>query len=76
MNKQSLASQSPSKKYLVVTIFLVVLMVAGGIYAFSTKEPESKSQAFQTQPPSATIEPAVEPTIAPTASASAVKTMN
>ncbi len=47
------------KKYLVVTIFLVVLMVAGGIYAFTTRE-KSGSQVLQTATPSATILPPVE----------------
>jgi FKBP-type peptidyl-prolyl cis-trans isomerase len=42
-----------SKKYLAVTIFLVTLILAGGAYAFVTKEP--KSQDLQTSNPSATI---------------------
>jgi peptidylprolyl isomerase len=70
MNKQSLASQSPGKKYFAVTIFLVVLIVAAGIYAFSTKK--ENNQVLQTPTPSATIEATTEPT----ASVSATKNMD
>jgi FKBP-type peptidyl-prolyl cis-trans isomerase len=50
-----------NKKYLVVTIFLVVLLIGGGIYALSTKE--QKSQVLQTTTPSATIETSAEPVV-------------
>jgi FKBP-type peptidyl-prolyl cis-trans isomerase len=56
MNKQSLASQSPGNKYLVVTIFLVALLVVAGAFAFSTKEEKVIStEVLQTSTPSATI---------------------
>jgi len=43
-------------KYLVVTIFLVILLAVSGIYAFSTKEEKVIStQVLQTSTPSATI---------------------
>ena len=48
-----------SKKYLSVTIFLAVLLVAGGIYIFSTGR-SGNNQPFQTSAPSATIEAAGE----------------
>ncbi len=58
------------KKYLFLTIFLIVLVIGGGIYAFSANE--QKSQLLQNPPQSANIEASVEPTVA----GSAVKTMN
>jgi FKBP-type peptidyl-prolyl cis-trans isomerase len=42
-----------SKKYLVVTIILIVLLIALGIYAFFKKG--EKTQVLQTEDPSATI---------------------
>jgi FKBP-type peptidyl-prolyl cis-trans isomerase len=42
-----------NKKYLVVTIILIVLLIALGIYAFVTKD--EKTQPLQTEAPSATI---------------------
>jgi FKBP-type peptidyl-prolyl cis-trans isomerase len=60
-----------SKKYLIVTIFLGILMIILGIYAFSTKQ-KSNNQVFQTQTPSAKLDPSTEPT----ASASVTTNMN
>lgn len=44
----------PNKRYLFVTVFLVLLIVGGGIYAYTTKE--DSSAPLQTSTPSATIE--------------------
>ncbi len=50
-----------NKKYLFATIFLVVLLIIGGIALFSSKG-SSNNQPLATQPPTATIESTTEPT--------------
>lgn len=61
-----------NKKYLVVTIILIILLIALGIYAITTKEP--KSQALQTATPSATIEASMAPTATSSASPISMQT--
>ncbi|HUC94966.1 MAG TPA: FKBP-type peptidyl-prolyl cis-trans isomerase [Candidatus Saccharimonadales bacterium] len=59
-----------NKKYLFVTIFLVALIIAGGIAIFSRKG-SANNQPLATVVPTATIEPTAESTVVPTATGSA-----
>lgn len=62
------------KKYLFVTIFLIVLAAAGGIYVvFSNKSVGSQNTSLPTPTISATIEPSAEPSAS---SSAKITTMN
>jgi FKBP-type peptidyl-prolyl cis-trans isomerase len=50
-----------NKKYLVVTIFLIILIAAGGVIIFATKKP-SYNQSLASPFPTATIEVTTKPT--------------
>ncbi len=73
MDEQTEGSQNSGKKYLFVTIFLVLLIVAGGIFAFFGKK--NQNTALQTSSPSATITTVGTPTVVG-ASTSATPIMN
>jgi len=61
-------------KYLGVTIFLVALIIGGGVYVLSTKQQQS-SQVLQTNLSSDNIEPSAEPVTTQVSTSSAVKNM-
>jgi len=50
-----------NKKYLFVTIFLVILIIVGAVAVFATKSP-ANNQPLATLTPTATIEATAEPT--------------
>lgn len=62
------------KKYLYVTAFLAFLVVAGGIYIFSSKN--SNNQPLASSSPSATIEPSVAPVATSSAATKTTTTMD
>lgn len=72
MDEQDELSQSSGKKYLFVTIFLVLLIIAGVIFAFSGKN--NKNEVLQTSTPSATIGTTEEPESTDSASPIAMQT--
>jgi FKBP-type peptidyl-prolyl cis-trans isomerase len=59
MEDQGPVNQSSGKIYLVAIVFLITLVVGGGIYAFFTRG--QKTQVLQTLSPSANIEASSEP---------------
>jgi len=73
MDEQDEGGQSSGKKYLFVTIFLILLIVAGVIFSFFGKK--NQNTALQTSSPSATITTVETPTVV-VASTSATPIMN